>query len=100
MILNRQGYNNVFLGAVVGDIVGSYYESNPTKDINFPLFKESARFTDDTILTLAVAKWLMEDQNHCKDNLITKYIEICLKYPRQGYGWNFWRWIRSSEHMP
>ena len=42
-------------GAILGDIIGSIYEWKPTKQKDFPLFKEGCTFTDDTVLTIAVA---------------------------------------------
>ena len=47
------------LGAIAGDIIGSVYEFNNVKTKNFPLFCEDSSYTDDTIMTVAVADWLM-----------------------------------------
>ncbi|MDR0653422.1 MAG: hypothetical protein LBG12_08980 [Synergistaceae bacterium] len=47
-------------GAIIGDIVGSVYEFNNVKTKDFPLFSEDSRFTDDTVMTVAVAKGLMD----------------------------------------
>ena len=47
------------LGAIIGDIVGSHYEFNNTKDYNFELFAEPSSYTDDTVMTVAVARALM-----------------------------------------
>ena len=52
------------LGAIIGDIVGSVYEFHNTKDYNFHLLTTKSTFTDDTVMTLAVAKWLTEDDSH------------------------------------
>ena len=46
------------LGALVGDIIGSIYEFRNTKSMDFELFPKGSRFTDDSVMTLAVAKWL------------------------------------------
>ena len=54
------------LGAVLGDIIGSYYEWNNVKTKDFPLVTTGTRYTDDTVMTLAVAKWLMEDSSHLR----------------------------------
>ena len=48
------------LGAVLGDIIGSYYEWHNVKTKEFPLVTTGTKYTDDTVMTLAVAKWLME----------------------------------------
>ena len=51
------------IGAAIGDIVGSRYESRPIKSKDFVLFDEGCRFTDDTICTVAVIESLLEDQD-------------------------------------
>ena len=48
------------IGAIVGDVLGSYYEAASTKAKNFALFHELDRFTDDTVLTVAVARAILE----------------------------------------
>ena len=58
------------LGALVGDIIGSVYEFLNTKRTDFELFPEGSRFTDDSVMTLAVAKWLLEDEAHTIHYLI------------------------------
>ena len=50
------------LGAIIGDIVGSHYEFNNTKDYNFELFAEPSSYTDDTVMTMAIAWWLLHEQ--------------------------------------
>lgn len=57
------------LGAIVGDIVGSIYEFNNHRSKDFPLFGEDCKFTDDTVLTIAVADCLMNNGNY------TEYIK-------------------------
>jgi ADP-ribosylglycohydrolase len=47
------------LGAIAGDVIGSAYENNPVKRLDFPLFTEESRFTDDTVLTVALADCLL-----------------------------------------
>ena len=49
------------LGAVFGDIVGSTYEWKNVKTKDFPMERPGTRYTDDSVMTLAVAKWLLED---------------------------------------
>ena len=63
------------LGALVGDIIGSMYEFHNTKRTDFELFPEGSRFTDDSVMTLAVAKWLLEDEAHSIHYLI--YYIVC-----------------------
>ena len=50
------------LGAIVGDIIGYFYEWNNVKTLDFDLFPKEVTFTDDTVMTLAVAKWLIEEK--------------------------------------
>ena len=52
------------LGAIFGDIVGSAYEWDNVKTKDFPLSTSKTRYTDDSVMTLAVAQWLMEDGGH------------------------------------
>lgn len=47
------------LGAIAGDVIGSIYEFNPTKDYHFNMFDERMEYTDDSIMTIAVADWLL-----------------------------------------
>ena len=54
------------LGAIVGDIIGSAYEFKNTKRKEFHLFTPKSKFTDDTVMTLAVARWLCDDKEHRK----------------------------------
>ena len=57
------------LGAIVGDTVGSIYEFNNTKDYNFEIFTNRSGYTDDTIMTMAVAYWLLKDPEHKYETL-------------------------------
>lgn len=58
------------LGAIIGDIIGSVYEFKDKQQKYFHLFTPRSRFTDDTVMTLAVAKWLTEDKEHSEDGLV------------------------------
>lgn len=52
--------NNILLGAIAGDVIGSYYEFCPVNTVDFRLFNNgSSRFTDDTVMTVATADWLL-----------------------------------------
>jgi len=88
------------LGALVGDIIGSMYEFHNTKRTDFKLFPEGSRFTDDSVMTLAVAKWLIEDKEHDKKVLIKCMQELGRKYPRAGYGGHFFLWILARDPLP
>ncbi len=82
------------LGAAAGDIIGSVYEFNPTKRKDFtPLFAAEATFTDDTVLTVAVADALLHDDPD---------VAACMKrwgrkYPHRGWGGMFSRWLASDD---
>lgn len=81
------------LGAIIGDIVGSVYESDNTKDYNFHLLTPRSKFTDDTVMTLAVAKWLTEDDSHSHEYLVKCMRELGLKYPGR-----IWRQFQTVAH--
>ena len=86
------------LGAIIGDIVGSRWEFNPTNDYNFELFSDKNGFTDDTICTIAIADAIL---HHSDD--YGKYIhEWCRKYPNSkgGYGGRFAQWVHSDSPQP
>ena len=84
------------LGAIIGDIVGSTREWNNIKTEKFELVPEGSRFTDDSVMTLAVAKWLMDDPLHRSDTLVGIMQEFGRKYPNAGYGGMFRPKISSA----
>jgi len=83
------------IGAIAGDIIGSVFEQQNTKSMDFPLFSSATRFTDDTVLTVAVADCLL----HGGDYTAT-FKAYVARYPNAGYGGNFLRWAQSSETEP
>jgi ADP-ribosylglycohydrolase len=84
------------LGAIAGDIIGSVYESRPIKTPYFhPLFDPAARFTDDTVLTVALADSILTGEDY-GDKLRSYF----LQYPRAGYGGSFYRWASSGSRKP
>lgn len=88
------------LGALVGDIIGSVYEFHNTKSTDFELFRGASRFTDDSVMTLAVAKWLVENETHSTSYLISCMQELGLKHPNAGYGGRFVRWLFEKDPLP
>ena len=88
------------LGAIIGDVVGSVYEFDNTKDYNFHLLTPRSEFTDDTVMTLAVAQWLSEEETHSHEYLVRCMRELGLKYPWAGYGGNFKQWLIEWEPKP
>jgi ADP-ribosylglycohydrolase len=83
------------LGAIAGDMVGSVYEAAPIKTTEFPLFSPACRFTDDSVLTLAVADAILEGRDY-RESLR----EFGRRYPDAGYGGNFHRWLMGSDPKP
>ncbi len=83
------------LGAIIGDVIGSAYEFNNTKDYNFPLFQKDSSYTDDSIMTFAVAEWLLKDPEHTYQRLEDIMVKYGKKFPRPmgGYGSSFKRWL-------
>lgn len=88
------------LGAVFGDIVGSIYEWKNVKTKDFPLQKSGTRYTDDSVMTLAVAKWLLEDASHTETYLIQCMQELGRKDIGAGYGERFKEWLLSESPQP
>ena len=92
-------------GAIIGDIVGSVYEFNNIKTKVFPLFKKDCFYTDDTVMTVAVADALLswkreEGVDAFKDILVKKMHLYGALYPRAGYGGRFRCWLKNEEKAP
>ena len=91
-------------GAILGDVIGSPYEfdmGDKTKD--FPLFSENSCFTDDTVMTIAVAEAFMdapEDDNEIRQRLIRSMQKWGHRYPAAGYGVRFCGWLDSQNPQP
>ncbi len=88
------------IGAIAGDVIGSAYEFNPTHDHDFELFTPKSTFTDDTVLTMANAQWLLDDGQHSPHTLVQIMLDLCHKYPDRGYGGRFATWIHASNPQP
>jgi ADP-ribosylglycohydrolase len=86
------------MGVIVGDVVGSYYEHHRTTDYDFPLFPLRSRPTDDTVGSLAVARWLLGERT--RENLVRSMVQLCNAHPRAGYSHRFKAWLRSRDHRP
>lgn len=83
------------LGAIVGDTVGSIYEFNNTKDYHFEMFTDRSGYTDDSIMTMAVAYWLLKDPKHRYESLeetMVLFAKNCA-CPNGGYGEMFYIWL-------
>jgi ADP-ribosylglycohydrolase len=83
------------LGAIIGDICGSVYEFAPVENYNFPLLREDSKYTDDTVLTIAVADAILNNSDFAIS--IKKYAR---EYPGKGYGRKFNDWIYSELYTP
>jgi ADP-ribosylglycohydrolase len=83
------------LGAIAGDVIGSVYERYPIKTTDFPLFHPRCRFTDDTVMTVAVASAILEGVDYA-----TSLKAFGRKYPNAGYGGTFIDWIFQPEVQP
>ena len=83
------------IGAIAGDIIGSVYEGHSIKTKTFPLFHPQCRFTDDTVLTVAIADAIVNRR---------PYLEAVRafgrRHPQAGYGGAFIRWLFSAEPTP
>lgn len=84
------------IGAICGDIIGSTREFNPIKTKDFPLYQKGSRFTDDTVMTLAIANWLIKGKNS-KQVLIDNVKYFGNRYPNAGYGGMFREWLKSEN---
>ena len=86
------------LGAIVGDVVGSVYEWNNIKTKDFPLFRDDCFFTDDTVMTCAVAEAIMNGGQ--KDDFIDAMKKYGRMYPNADYGARFNRWLMTDNREP
>ena len=93
-------------GAILGDIIGSPYEfdrGNKSKD--FPLFSQKSKYTDDTVMTIAVAEAFMDaqgatDLDWIRRRLITSMQHYGRHYPYAGYGRMFRQWLSAKDPQP
>lgn len=83
------------IGAIAGDIIGSVYEADNIKTKDFPLFRPGSRFTDDTVLSVAVADSILHRTGYA-----AKLKEYYWYYPSAGYGWYFHLWASSESSEP
>jgi len=103
LIINlKKTYTIMILGAIIGDTAGSIYEFDNIKTTDFEFFGRGCDFTDDSIMTVAVAEWLLVDPERTHDKLVE-----CMQtygkrypYPMGAYGGRFSGWLRSQHPMP
>jgi ADP-ribosylglycohydrolase len=85
----------LMIGAIAGDIIGSVYERRPIKTKDFPLFDVRCRFTDDTVLTVAVADAILSGAPY-----LDSVRRIGRRHPDVGYGGSFFRWLFAEDTRP
>jgi len=83
------------LGAIAGDVIGSAYEHSRMKTMNIPLFQTHSRFTDDTVMTVAVADAILRSTDYAESMK-----SFGRRYPNAGYGRDFMKWLFSPESRP
>lgn len=89
------------LGAIIGDTVGSIYEFNNTKNYDFEMFSSESWYTDDTIMSMAVAYWLLHDPEHRHDTLEKFMVDFANtdQSPKGGYGGTFFQWLFYPQRL-
>ncbi|MBQ6922371.1 MAG: ADP-ribosylglycohydrolase family protein [Clostridia bacterium] len=93
------------LGAIIGDIAGSRYEFNNIKTKNFKLLNMYCDYTDDTVMTVAVTKTLLEcghgaDEKTIFYHTVKNMQDLGIRYPNRGYGGQFAQWLESNNPKP
>ena len=92
-------------GAILGDMIGAPYEfdrGNKTKE--FPLFVKRSNFTDDSVMTVAVAEALLDTMDGTPEEIRTAVVQSMQKwgrkYPNAGYGGKFYWWLKDNDPQP
>ena len=100
--MSKVEYNPLLIGAVIGDIAGSIYEFNPHKSKDINLQNKDMEYTDDTIMTIAVADWILNDKKLTKKGLVARMQQWGRKYPNPmgAYGGMFSQWLSSNNPKP
>ena len=94
---------NPVLGAICGDMIGVPYEWYCKRGLqinkDFKLWTDDSRFSDDSVMTIAVAEWLL-DRPLNADNLIRIMQKWGRRYPNAGYGGMFRKWLKEENPQP
>lgn len=89
------------LGAIFGDMVGSQFDFTGFKKMEFELFTDKCSFTDDSLMTLAIAKTLLveglDDVESLKNKTIFNMVDIFNKYPNTNWGYMFLDWLTGVK---
>jgi len=91
----KNNAGQTIIGAIAGDIIGSVYEWNNVKTTDFELFSQKATFTDDSVLTVAIADCLLNKKDFAKT-----VWEYGNKYEGRGYGGRFATWLCNDNPQP
>ena len=87
--------SKMLLGAIAGDVIGSVYKFHSIKSVDFQLFNEYSRFTDDTVMTMAHFDWLLNGGDLSR--VMQRYGR---RYRHRGYGGMFGKWIWAANPQP
>ena len=101
-LLHTSLYCPMLMGAILGDIAGSIYEFDSHKSTDINLQDKRMDYTDDTIMTIAVADWILNDKRHTMNGLVEGMQQWGRRYPHPmgAYGNMFSQWLRSDNPMP
>lgn len=91
------------IGAIIGDIVGSRYEWNNHRSKEFALFDRKCKPTDDSIMSLAVAKAILDSEDDIERlsaNTVAYMQELGRQYENAGYGGHFYQWLWEEDPQP
>lgn len=93
----------MLMGAIAGDIIGSVYEFRNIRTTEFPLFSPKGEFTDDSVLTIALAKAILDckgDYSDLYERAANTMHEFGRKYTGKGYGGRFQEWLYQKDFRP
>ena len=107
MTIENKNYP-ALIGAIAGDVIGSIYEFNNIKRTDFELIQPGMNYTDDSLMTLAVADWMLKvhrkglDSEQVNSLLVNTMRHWAKQYPcpMGGYGGGFQRWLLSPNPKP
>lgn len=91
------------IGAIIGDIAGSIYEFNNIKTEDFPIISDGCFFTDDTVMSIAIAEALQNggrDEKKTENCMVKSMKKYGKLYPNVGYGGRFSAWLQNPEPKP
>lgn len=90
-------------GAIIGDVIGSRFEFFNYRGKDFELFDEDCMFTDDSVMTIAICKAIMDcngDYSELSQKVVESMQFFGKKYPHAGYGGMFSKWLKTEKPQP